>query len=127
MVRLVERELSADGVDPDSYASLSLIGVRGPVTLTQIADELGLPLTTMSDIARRLEGRGYLRRYANPDDRRSFLFELTARGDREWRRGFGALQRIQAVMKAQLADEDRTRTALTELGTVFGEALATEL
>ena len=60
----------------------------------------------------------------NPDDGRSFLFELTARGDREWRRGWGALQRIQAHMAAELDDEDRMRAALTELGAVFASALA---
>jgi DNA-binding MarR family transcriptional regulator len=123
MARLVERELAADGVESDSYASLSLIGVRSSVRLTELAEELGLPLTTMSDVVRRLENRGYVRRRQNPDDGRSFLFELTTRGDREWRRGWGALQRIQAAMAAGLEDENRTREALAELGAVFAEAL----
>jgi DNA-binding MarR family transcriptional regulator len=123
MARLVDRELAADGVESDSYASLSLIGVRGSVRLTELAEELGLPLTTMSDVVRRLESRGYVRRRPNPDDGRSFLFELTARGDREWRRGWGALQRIQAVMAAGLDDEDETRAVLTELDAVFAAAL----
>lgn len=124
MVQLVGRELAADGVESDSYASLSLIGVRGSVRLTELAEELGMPLTTMSDVARRLEGRGYVRRRPNPDDGRSFLFELTARGDREWRRGWGALQRIQTMMAAGLGDEDETRAVLTELGSVFAAALS---
>jgi DNA-binding MarR family transcriptional regulator len=123
MVRLVDRELAADGVESDSYASLSLIGARGAVRLTELAEELGLPLTTMSDVARRLESRGYVRRRPNPDDRRSFLFELSARGDREWRRGWGALLRIQEAMASGLDDEERTRAALTELGAVFADAL----
>jgi len=126
MARLVDRELAADGVDSDSYASLSLIGARGSVRLTELAEELGLPLTTMSDVVRRHETRGYVRRRPNPDDRRSFLFELTARGDREWRRGWGALRRIQGLMHAELADEDETRAALTELGAVFAAALTNE-
>jgi DNA-binding MarR family transcriptional regulator len=124
MAQLVERELAADGVESESYASLSLIGARGSVRLTELAEELGQPLTTMSDIVRRLEGRGYVRRDPNPDDRRSFLFQLTARGDREWRRGWGALQRIQAVLGTELADEQETRAALTELGAVFAQALS---
>ena len=36
---------------------LSLIGVRGPVRLTEIASQLGMPLTTASDVMRRLESR----------------------------------------------------------------------
>ncbi len=126
MSRLVTQELAADGVDSDSYASLSLIGARGSVRLTELAEELGSPLTTMSDVVRRHESRGYVRRRPNPDDRRSFLFELTARGDREWRRGWGALQRIQGLMQAELADEEKVRAALAELGAVFGRALAAE-
>lgn len=123
MVQLVDRELAADGVESDTYAVLSLIGARAPVRLTELAQELGMPLTTMSDVVRRLERRGHVRRHANPDDGRSFLFELTARGDREWRRGFGALQRVNEALRARIASEDDTRAVLTELGEAFAGAL----
>ena len=55
-----------------------------------------MPLTTTSDVVRRLEARGYVRRHAEPGRRPLVLFELSAAGDREWRRGWGALQRINA-------------------------------
>ena len=51
-------------------------------------------------IVRRLEGRHLVRRRPNPEDGRSFLFELTARGDREWHRGWGTLQRINEALDA---------------------------
>src|SRR6476619_2268804 len=111
MTQLVELELAADGVEPNGYGMLSLVGARGPVRLTEIAAELGLPLTTASDVMRRLESRNHVRRTPNPEDGRSFLFELTARGDREWRHGWGALQRINAALLAEI-DEPATRTAL---------------
>lgn len=123
MTLLVERELAADGVDPNGYGVLSLIGARAGMRLTELSAELGLPLTTASDVVRRLEARGHVRRRPNPDDGRSFLFELTARGDREWRRGFGALQRIQETLACRL-DTERMREALTELGDAFEQALA---
>ncbi len=123
MALLVERELSADGVDADRYASLSMIGAFGPIRLTELAEELGQPLTTMSDTVRRLEQRGLVRRRENPDDRRSFLFELSARGDREWKRGWLALQRIQELQERELSDLEATREALLELGRVYGAAL----
>jgi DNA-binding MarR family transcriptional regulator len=122
MLQLVERELAADGVDADGYGALSLIGVRGELRLTELADELGMPLTTASDVVRRLEARGHVRRRPNPDDGRSFLFELSARGDREWRRGFGALQRIDARLAREI-DQGEMRAALTALGDAFGRAL----
>src|SRR3954453_4785125 len=122
MAQLVDRELAADGVESTGYASLSLVGVRGSMRLTELAEELGMPLTTASDVVRRLESRGHVRRRPNPEDGRSFLFELTARGDREWRRGWGALQRINEVLASKV-DEAAARKALTDLGTAFGSAL----
>jgi DNA-binding MarR family transcriptional regulator len=102
---------------------LSLIGLRGSSRLTELADELGLPLTTASDSARRLERRRLIRRRQNPDDGRSWLFELTAAGDREWRRGWNALQRIDARLEQELGDTAGIRDSLDELGRAFGAAL----
>ena len=123
MAQLVERELASDGLDADGYATLSLIGVRAPVRLTELAGDLGMPLTTASDIVRRLETRRHVRRMPNPDDGRSFLFELTAAGDREWRRGWGALQRIDATLARLLDDPETTSAMLRELDAAFAAAL----
>jgi len=123
MVQLVDRELAADGVESNGYAVLSLIGARGSMRLTELAGELGMPLTTASDVVRRLERRGQVRRHPNPDDGCSFLFELTARGDREWRRGWGALPRINAALLEEV-DEAEMRVALESLGAAFALALA---
>jgi DNA-binding MarR family transcriptional regulator len=122
MTRLVERELAADGVDHAHYGTLSMLGAFGPLRLTEVARELGVPLTTASDVVRRLEGQGLVRRRQNPEDGRSFLFELSARGDREWRRGWGALQRINEWLLAEIDEED-TRRVLTQLGEAFALAL----
>ena len=122
MTQLVELELAADGVEPNGYGMLSLVGARGPVRLTEMAAELGLPLTSASDVMRRLESRGHVRRRPNPEDGRSFLFELSAKGDREWRRGWGALQRINEGLATRI-DQDRARAALGELNSAFAAAL----
>jgi DNA-binding MarR family transcriptional regulator len=126
MAQLVEQELAADGVDPNGYATLSLIGVRGPVRLTELASELGMPITTASDIVRRLERRRVVKRSPNPDDGRSSLFALTAAGDREWRNGWPALQRINRALATHLDDPDGVRSAVTDLGAAFAAALTDE-
>ncbi len=123
VVQLVERELAADGVDGDGYGLLSLVGARGPVSLTAVAAELGMPLTTASDAIRRLESRERVVRLPNPDDGRSVLFALTDDGDREWRRGWAALGRINGLIGEAL-DEPSVRTTLEELGAVFERALS---
>ena len=120
MGQVFDRELAADGVESSHFGALSLIGAYGPLRLTELASSLGMPLTTASDVVRRLEARGHVRRRPNPEDGRSFLFELSARGDREWRRGWGAIQRI---LEGLDVDHDEMRTALTQLNDAFDRLL----
>lgn len=123
MGQLVGRELAADGVAAADYALLSLVGARGPARLTEVAGELGMPLTTASDAVRRLEARGHARRAPNPGDGRSVLVELTDAGDEEWRRGWAALRRINAQLTEALDDPDLVRAGLERLGSAFDEIL----
>jgi DNA-binding MarR family transcriptional regulator len=121
--QLVDRELAAEAVESRDYALLSLVGVRGPVRLTETAAELGMPITTASDGIRRLEGRGHVQRVPNPEDGRSSLFVLSEAGQTVWRQGWPALQRIQAILAHELEDPAAVRTSLEELGAVLDSAL----
>lgn len=123
MAELVERELTRDGVATAGYAALSSIGAFGPLRLTELAAILGTPLTTMSDLVRRLERRGHVKRRPNPDDRRSTLLALTAAGDREWHAGWPALQRINKAISAELRNPERVSAALDELASALDGAL----
>jgi DNA-binding MarR family transcriptional regulator len=124
MGQLVERELAADGVMSADYALLSLVGLRGPARLTEVAAELGMPLTTASDAVKRLEARGYAHRSRNPDDGRSVLVELTEAGNDEWRRGWPALRRVNEQLMGALEDPELVRAGLERLGGAFEQALA---
>ena len=126
MGQLVERELAADGVASADYAVLSLVGLRGPARLTEVAAELGMPLTTASDAVRRLEARGHVRRSRNPDDGRSVLVELTDAGGDEWRRGWPALVRINEQLAEALEEPDLVRAGLERLGSAFETVLSGE-
>jgi DNA-binding MarR family transcriptional regulator len=123
MAELVERELDREGVPAAGYAALSAIGAFGPIRLTELAATLGTPLTTMSDVVRRLEARGHVKRRANPDDGRSSLLELTKRGDNVWRKGWPALQRSTSAISRGLEDEAATREMLDELAEALTRAL----
>ena len=105
MGQLVDRELAAEGVDAGDYALLSLIGVRGPVRLTEVAASSGMPLTTASDAIRRLEAGGRVERLPNPDDGRSSLFQLSATRRHRWRRGWPALRRDRRQRSTQALDD----------------------
>ena len=126
MGQLVDRELPADGVVSADYALLSLVGLRGPARLTEVAGELGMPLTTASDAVRRLEARGHAHRSRNPDDGRSVLVELTDAGDDEWRSGWPALVRINEQLAEALEEPDLVRAGLERLGSAFETVLSGE-
>jgi DNA-binding MarR family transcriptional regulator len=55
----------------------------GELPIVALRRELGLKPSTVTNILDRLEARGLLRRAINPDDRRSLVVHLTARGKRE--------------------------------------------
>jgi DNA-binding MarR family transcriptional regulator len=94
---LIGRELRPAGISPDHYAVLSVIGQLGPVTPTDLARILGMPPTTVSSWVRRLTARGHITRQANPDDGRSALLEVTARGRK-------MIEKTQPAFKAVLDD-----------------------
>jgi DNA-binding MarR family transcriptional regulator len=118
MLQLVDRELKAEGVDTNHYAALSTIGAFAPLRLTELASALGMPVTTASDVVKRLEGAGQVARKPNPDDGRSILLHLTEAGDAEWRRGWPALVRINEGLRARV-DMEAMSDALVELGAAF--------
>ena len=67
---------------PEEYALYSAIFELAPVAPTRLADEIGLPLTTLLDRLRALESAGHVDRAVNPADRRSFVVRLTDDGRR---------------------------------------------
>ncbi len=123
MGQLVDAELAAEGVDSAHYALLSLIGIRGPLRLTEAAIELGMPLTTASDAVRRLEANGRVDRLPNPEDGRSSLFQLSEAGQVEWKRGWPAVRRIHEDLAARLENVEEVRAALEALVEAFDLAL----
>jgi DNA-binding MarR family transcriptional regulator len=125
MEALVERELAREGVPARGYAVLSAIGAFGPLTLTDVAGLLGMPVTTASDAVGRLTARGAVQRRRHPGDGRAALLELTRDGDDEWRRGWPGLRRANAALARHLAvDADGARALLAEIDAALAAALA---
>jgi len=80
--KLVTRALEPTGLRGDDYAVYSYV-LYGPLTLTDLADGTGLPLTTAAGYVKRFEERGHIVRAPNPADGRSHLLSLTD-STREW-------------------------------------------
>jgi DNA-binding MarR family transcriptional regulator len=80
-IRALLAEAMADApIRADEFAVYSLVLVTGPITPTDMARILGMPLTTLSDYTRTMVERGHARRRPNPGDHRSYLLELTRQG-----------------------------------------------
>src|SRR3954471_4025714 len=73
---------SLDGLElpAEDYPFYVLIGAEGPWTPTLLAERMQMPLSTVLFRVGRLEKRAHAGRVPNPDDRRSYLVNLTADG-----------------------------------------------
>lgn len=59
---------------------LEVLGIHGPLKMKDLSDKLGVTTGTLTVSIDKLEGGGFVRRVANPNDRRSWLIELTEKG-----------------------------------------------
>jgi DNA-binding MarR family transcriptional regulator len=84
--RLVGIALEDAELRADEYAVYSLLFEQGPLTATEMARRMGMPLTTVLDYARAMDERGHLRRDRHPRDGRAQQLSLTMAGTAAHRR-----------------------------------------
>lgn len=113
----IEATLEQHGLsvaDFDVLATLRRLGEPYVATPTLLTRSVMLSPSGMTARLDRLERIGYLERTGNPDDRRSFLVELTEAGR----------ERIDAAVADHLATEARLLSALNDRQRkAFDEAL----
>jgi len=78
--QLLETVVEGTGLATREFAVTSWLAIVQPVTPTRLAQDLGLSPTTLSAMIERLVRKKQIRRVRNADDGRSYLLELTARG-----------------------------------------------
>src|SRR5678816_2908148 len=99
---LVTTAMAGCGLRPDEYAAYSVVFEAGSVTMTELARELGLPVTTAADFVRAMRERGHVRRTPHPADSRSYLLSLTPAGLRAHRKASLAFGRAHEAFVAAL-------------------------
>jgi DNA-binding MarR family transcriptional regulator len=126
--RLIASRLEAAGVSDEQFALLARLSVHGPITPTALALEMGVPLTTLSDALGKLDARGEIRRVPNPDDLRSHLVELSARGWKRVKAGDAAVKSaVMAIRKRLELPPDEVECALDDLHDALRAAYAAQL
>src|SRR5438094_4743909 len=77
---LAGERLEPLGLSPRAWGVLTTLVESGPLTQIELASATSTDRTAMTYLLDELEERGLLERRAKPDDRRSYLIHLTARG-----------------------------------------------
>jgi MarR family transcriptional regulator for hemolysin len=114
---LVNEAMSDAGLRPDEYAAYSVVFELQTVTLTEMANRLAMPVTTVAEYVRAMTERGHLKRRPHPKDQRARLLALTPAGLRAHRQASRAFERAQSSLLRELPplEEDATREMLQRL------------
>jgi DNA-binding MarR family transcriptional regulator len=115
--RMLTHAMAEAGMRPDEYAVYSLLLERAPLTATEMAEQLGMPLTTVLDYLSTMTAMGHLRRQAHPGDGRAVQLRLSSPGAAAHRRANRhwevARERIESRLSMPI---ERVRLALAALG-----------
>jgi DNA-binding MarR family transcriptional regulator len=76
-------ECCSDATAKECQALLLVGAAETALTVQDFADKMGLEKTWASRLVARMEKRGLVKRVDHPEDGRSWLIELTAKGRRE--------------------------------------------
>ena len=116
----------ADGpLTPEEYAVYSHLLETGPSTPTQVARELRVPATTVSDWVRTMTARRHVRRRRSRTDGRSYELVVTAAGVRAHRETHRLFEDVNARFLARLArPEGELRQVLAEVLAATGTPAA---
>jgi DNA-binding MarR family transcriptional regulator len=89
-----------------------LVAAGRSLPLGQLAERLSCVKSNVTQLVDRLEADGFVRRVADPDDRRSVLAEITPAGREAYDRGARANEAAQRQLMQHLSADDQNRLAL---------------
>jgi DNA-binding MarR family transcriptional regulator len=122
---LVNEAMHDAGLRPDEYAAYSVVFEMQAITLTEMATQLSMPVTTVAEYVRAMTERGHVGRKPDPNDQRARLLTLTPAGIRAHRRASRTFERAHQALLRELdpLDEDATREVLQRLASSAERAL----
>lgn len=104
----IDRELASLDITAAQYIVFNSIAQGRGRTISDLCRVLGYDSGAMTRLLDRVEGKGLVRRVANPEDRRSYLLELTPESSTLYPQ---ARRRVDAVFKRLLAGFDEVQAA----------------
>jgi len=95
------------GLTPRRYDLLLMIASAGELRVTELCRVLHLQQTAVTELVKRTEDAGLVRRRVSADDRRVSLLSLTAEGERRLLRAFSALRQDREALAEAFREVDR--------------------
>jgi DNA-binding MarR family transcriptional regulator len=118
VARLLAAAMRDSPLTPAEYAIYSAIFELEAATPTTLAARLGMPLSTLADHLRTVEGRGHAARLPHPTDGRSYRVVLTAAGREAHRAANAGFEEAHRAFTSALpAGEERARAGLQDIRT----------
>ena len=128
---LLSLALAGTGMRPDEYAVYSLLFEAGPLTPSEMARQMAMPLTTVLDYVRSMNARGHVARRADAGDGRAYHLRLTQSGltafhaaSAAWNAGLGGLEQSLAM---PVRDVRRALHAIDDAAASVHKSLQKEL
>lgn len=111
LVAEIERHsLASFGITQSATTVLAVVdGAGEPITPSEISNRLLVPSATVTSTLDTLEDRGWIRRKANPDDRRSVLVETTAAGRKVADQLLSGIRALELRAMASLTEAERVQ------------------
>ena len=114
--RVLSDGLAPSGMRPDEYAVYSLLFEEEPLTATEMAELLGMPLTTVLDYLRAMTAAGHIVRTSHPLDGRALQLSLSRSGIAAHRRAHANWEVVRKQIEGGLSmPVERIRRALRAL------------
>jgi DNA-binding MarR family transcriptional regulator len=101
-----ESQLQDTGLAPQEGHLLTYLRSYAPCPVGELVTVFGLRGSTATSVLDRLEERGLVARRDNPDDRRSFLLELTAEGRRLAEHVQGFVEKLEAAIGRRVGESE---------------------
>jgi DNA-binding MarR family transcriptional regulator len=106
-VAIFMEECAAYDLTPVQYAAMIAINEHAGIDATRLSAQIAFDRSTLGNVLERLEARGFVLRYASPDDKRVKLLKLSAEGRAVIRRAEASVRRAQERILAPLNAKDR--------------------
>jgi DNA-binding MarR family transcriptional regulator len=125
--RVLADGMAGSGMKADEYAVYSLLFMHGPLTATEMARQLGLPLSTALDYLKSIDAAGHLERGPHPADGRAVQVALNSAGIAAQVRANASWEVVRKQLEGSLRlPKADVRAALQALDDAAAAALETK-